>query len=92
MSLRNWAPLYESLDKFLARTTVGDAEVITAWSGTEEFGWGKPGERPTSIFGTVVKRGNTYSDEVRSGTRRAAMTTHAKIVRRLTRESEPHVP
>lgn len=86
--LESWLAHRKDLDyRFIARTTVGEQEVITAWLGTDQ-GAGYPGE-PALIFGTIVRHADGSFDDYRerfAATEAEAIEDHEALVQALNAE------
>ena len=89
ISLSAWSELFrDKSSKILARETVGDVEVITAWLGTDQGdATGSVQDEPPLIFGTIPWRASTgeYLDEreVFAATAAQARANHAALVAQL---------
>lgn len=78
MTLRQWAEAYEDAERRLvARTVVGDAEVITMWMGLDA----DPIDNPVPlIFGSIIKTGDSWGREIESPTEADALIAHQTLV------------
>jgi hypothetical protein len=86
ISMLAWARLTQDESyKVLAREQVGDFEVITAWLGRDQAGWGGP----PLIFGTIARRLSTHEfleeQETFAATAAKALTNQATLVDILRR-------
>lgn len=81
MTLRQWAEAYEDKEgRLVARTTVGEAEIITMWLGLDA----DPIDNPVPlIFGSIVRLGNAWGEEIESATEQEAMEAHRVLVDRM---------
>jgi hypothetical protein len=86
MTLRQWGEAYEDAEKRLvARTEVGDAQVITMWMGLDA----DPISNPIPlIFGSIIRRGASWGEEIETATEAEAMQAHQQLVYRVAKEQK----
>lgn len=88
ITLRQWVTGVEDAEyRWVKRTRVGNASVVTAWNGVNGELW--PGT-PPEIFGTIEIRGEgddvSYHDEETDCTEADALATHERRVAELRKE------
>ena len=81
MTVEAWA--VDSLDldgRTLAVSRIGDIRVMTCWLGTAD-------ERADNglplIYGSIIKMGDEWGEEIRTPTQEAAMLAHELLVSRI---------
>jgi hypothetical protein len=76
IDLLTWAAMFEDMPSRVVKVTqVGDAQVITAWVGFDEYD-----RRPPLIFGSIIRTSGAYSHEIRSVTEADALVAHETLV------------
>lgn len=80
-----WATWYETAERHVGDTTIGDARISTVFLGLDHsFGHGKP-----LIYETMVFGGALDQECRRYSTRQEALDGHAEMVKRVS-EDDPN--
>lgn len=82
MTLRQWAEAFEdTAGRLVARTKIGDAEVVTMWIGIDHDPFAEGGPL---IFGSIVRLGGGgFGEEIESSTEEEAFEAHRVLVDRV---------